>query len=340
MLFYLLLIFFVLLMFLLMKLSVEQNNNVKRRILYTLEIVVVVIFVFRYDVGWDYKNYYYIVADNVPSERCEPLSALFIAVAQYFKSPQLLFILYGVLTYVLFFKSINRNSCNVEFSLLIYLCLFIFDSLGLIRQSLAVAIVFSGYKYVCEMKFLKFLILVFVAMGFHYSAIVAFLIYPLYYMRFYYYLFFSIALIFIKELLFKIILNDRFYTVYLENESLMKGGDKIFIFYSIMNIILLIFVLYNKNKEMKGLCKISFFALILWVLFGSGIAIRLSLYNIIFLVFLIPLVLKSYSKIRLLFGFIFIIYFFLILYVSSQNEIKSPFLPYKNVFFNSGESFK
>ena len=203
MLFYLLLIFFVLLMFLLMKLSVEQNNNVKRRILYTLEIVVVVIFVFRYDVGWDYKNYYYIVADNVPSERCEPLSALFIAVAQYFKSPQLLFILYGVLTYVLFFKSINRNSCNVEFSLLIYLCLFIFDSLGLIRQSLAVAIVFSGYKYVCEMKFLKFFNSCICSNGFSlfsycsisYLSLVLYEILLLF--------IFSIALIFIKELLLR-----------------------------------------------------------------------------------------------------------------------------------------
>lgn len=340
--FYLFFICFILLIFSLIKLWIYKGHIAYRQILlYTLEFVVIFIFVFRYDVGWDYVNYYHYVADNILNERLEPLSALFVLTAQYFKSPQLLFVLYGTLTYILIFQAIKRTSCNVEFSLLIYLCLFLFDSLGLIRQSLAVALIFWGYRYVYERKLCKYIIVVLIATGFHYSAVIALFIYPLYYIRLPYYVVSLVTLLVMKELLLMIIINEGTYAVYLMAEELMSGGGKVFIFYALVSVFLLYFVIHdNNNKEMMGLYKIILFTFCLWMLLGEGIAIRLSAYYIIYLVLLIPLALRKYVKTRILIGCVLISYFISMLFISSKNELKSPYLPYKNVIFNSGEPFK
>jgi len=306
------------------------------------ELSLIFLFIFRYDVGWDYPNYYNsVLQPEGPSDRLEPFSYIFFSIANYIKSPGLLFILYGLPTYLLIFSILKKYSCNYEFSFLIYLCLFVFDSFGLIRQALAVAITFYGYRYIVKHSFFKYLLVVGIATCFHYSAIVSILIYPLFYLKTSFFLLILFCTFILKEFMFQLIIADGTYAIYLKVEELMSGGNKIFLFYYGMGIFLLLFATYFKNFSLnRGLFHIFFFAFFFPLIFGNGIAIRIVSYYVIYLVLLIPLIFKSYPFMRIFVGCFCLTYFFVMLWISSGNSIKSPYTPYKNIIFNNNEPFK
>lgn len=67
----------------------------------------------------------------------------------------------------------------VPLSYFIYLCFFFPQSLNIMRQSLAIAIIFLGYRLIIERKWLKYLLIVFIATSIHISALLAL---PLYFL--------------------------------------------------------------------------------------------------------------------------------------------------------------
>ena len=85
-------------------------------------IVILFVSLIRFDVGWDYKVYYQAVEQNdiYAIQRFEPLSQLFFSIAFITRTPQIIFILYGVPTYVLILNTIQRYSRNIGFSILLY----------------------------------------------------------------------------------------------------------------------------------------------------------------------------------------------------------------------------
>lgn len=341
--FYVGLIICVLLFFFIIKVKRNIfNHDYSYSLRFVLEFIIIFLLVFRYDVGWDYPNYYNLVLQpEEPSNRLEPFSYIFVCIARYFASPGLLFVLYGLPTYLLIFNNIKRFSCNYEFSLLIYVCLFIFDSLGLIRQALAVSIMFWGYRYVIERSFFKYLLLVGIAVCFHYSAIASILIYPLYHIRTKFFFLYTFLMFLLKELLIQIIIADGTYAIYVHVEEMMSGGNKIFIFYYCIGLFLVFFSSCVKIlSSHKGMFQIIFFAFFFPLIFGNGIAIRVVSYYMIYLIILIPFIFKNYPRIRFLIGSCCIAYFFAMLWISSTNPIKSPYIPYKNIIFNNNEPFK
>ncbi|MDT2703452.1 EpsG family protein [Enterococcus dongliensis] len=68
---------------------------------------------------------------------------------------------------------------DIPMGYFIYLCFFFPQTVNIMRQSLAVAIVFLGYQFIIKRKLLKYLLIVFIATGIHISA---FLALPLYFL--------------------------------------------------------------------------------------------------------------------------------------------------------------
>lgn len=96
-------------------------------------------------------------------------------------SKTLFLFLIAMLIYIPVFVAIYKRSLNPYISILTYFAIGLFTySLGIFRQMIAMSIVLCGIDYIKERKFLKYLLLVVLAMTFHSTAILSLAIYFLY----------------------------------------------------------------------------------------------------------------------------------------------------------------
>lgn len=87
----------------------------------------------------------------------------------------------AIITYIPIFRLIGRHSSNPYVSILCYFAFGFFTySLGLFRQMIAISIVICGWNYIVERKFIKYFVIIVLAMTFHTTALVAILLYFLY----------------------------------------------------------------------------------------------------------------------------------------------------------------
>jgi len=86
------------------------------------------------------------------------------------------------LTIIPIYCTLQRSKENkyAWYGMLVYYLMLFPYSLNLMRQCIAIAIIFWGFKYVQERQLRKYLILVFVATMFHTTAVIGLLIYPIY----------------------------------------------------------------------------------------------------------------------------------------------------------------
>lgn len=90
---------------------------------------------------------------------------------------KLLFIFYAIISLNLKIKSIEKNSYLPVFSFLLYFsCWFILHDVYQIRVGSAIAFAYFSIPYLCEKKYIKFLILAFLATLFHTQASLLFLL--------------------------------------------------------------------------------------------------------------------------------------------------------------------
>lgn len=297
-------------------------------------LLIVFISLLRFDVGWDYAGYYNIVIeDNIYSiRRFEPLSQVFFNIAVFFDSPQLVFILFGMPTYLLIYKTIKKYSLSPRFSLLLYFCFFYLESFGFIRQALSVSICFWSIRFIFERKFYSFLFYTILACMFHLSAIIVLLAYPLYQEIRLFHLVWVIPLLFITRQAFFILLtNLGLYTSYLDELNTMEGGAFIRFFY----ILLFISLLLLRNRTISKRDHFFFFtiglALSFPFLFGSHLGVRLSSYFFIYYILLIPELIKK-IKLRCFYALTAFAFFMLTLFMTSKDPIKSQYIPYQFIF--------
>ena len=149
MLFYILFICIVLSLFFLSRVFPDGS---RRYYFFELVGLFVIIFIgiFRFDVGWDYINYYNYIDKIEVNQiiRLEPLSQIFCIIAILFDNPPLLFVLFGLPTYLIFFHSFKKYSVNFQLSVLIFLAFFYLESFTSVRQILALRMTFWGFKYI------------------------------------------------------------------------------------------------------------------------------------------------------------------------------------------------
>ncbi len=299
-------------------------------------LVVIFVGIFRFDVGWDYVNYYnYINLEEWGHIiRLEPLSIVLCVIAIYFNSPPLLFVLFGLPTYYLFFRTLKKNSKIFALSFFVYLAFFYLETFTSIRQTLALSIVFAGYKYILKRKFISYVICVVIAFFFHYSALVAIAIYPIYH-KFNFKLLsvFILGIFIFKQLMFAIVERYTSYGYYLDKLEDYTGGG-IVRYIMILFFIVLLLLGYKKGIiQQLPFYKIVFTSLILPFILGPALGARLGIYFSIYLCLLCAQVFSYYhAGMKLLLVFGCCCYFLLMIYIGSQNDFKSLYIPYQFIF--------
>lgn len=141
---------------------------------------------FRVNVGTDYMNYVYMFE---MSEH-QVLTSSMVNVGFYLTNkilnylignPQSIFVFSAIVTYLFLFLAIRRETRLYEMGVFLFFALYEFyTSMNIMRQWIAIAIVWYGMRYIEEKKYWKYIALLIVATSFHPTAIccIALLIVP------------------------------------------------------------------------------------------------------------------------------------------------------------------
>lgn len=302
--------------------------------------------IFRYDIGFDYQAYFRFISMNSEEgiERFEPISYSLMYLARWIGYPPVVFILFGIPTYMFMYKGFKKNSVNVGLSIVIYLSLFYLFSLGAIRQALAMSICLYNYTNLRQCNSKKFVIYVVVATLVHYSAIITLILYPIYhFIKFRTLIIISIVLFAIKQVFVYVIINYTVYGAYLDETSSISGGRFKQLFYIALFVsIFLLVKVKNFSKEEKCLMKILFVSLLFPFYFGTALGDRISNNLYIYYCYFFPLLLHNkYKYKRIIYNLIFLCYFFFYIYYTSYGTGgAAPYLPYKTIFTSYGDVFK
>lgn len=318
------------------------------------------IFIFcalRFDVGYDYSMYYELIGGNIrwfndQINRIEYLPRKLILLCNHIGFYQFFFISTSFVITYFFYKTIKENSLDKWLSTIIFVCfpLFFFMSLSVVRQYMAVAIIFYCFKYIKERKIWSYLLVILLCTFIHKSAILALPIYFLYgnYVNKKIILFLYVFGFFSSEILaFFIRLTSEKYSIYL-GQIAGEGGNLILIFFQILGLFLLPLV-YNfrdkKDKDFNFYLLTYYVGLFIWASlskFGHA-GIRGGLYYMSFTILLIPhlkIKIKEYKIVREGLAIICFLFFFVNLYIGSKHKVKDPNLPYQTFFFKTSKDFK
>lgn len=167
------------------KKGIFENNSKNYNRLFILLALVSLIIVsgFRYKVGTDYEQYaeiYTVFApDAVISESEDPG---FMALCKYLNNfspdPQLMFLVASIIINVCIVLALKKYSTKFELSMFLYITTYTYYStMNGLRQWIAGAITFIGFKFLQEKDFVKYLMIVILASTIHASAIVMIPIY-------------------------------------------------------------------------------------------------------------------------------------------------------------------
>lgn len=298
--------------------------------------ILIFVGIFRFDVGWDYVNYYDYI-DKIQIDRIirlEPLSQLLCYISIYLESPPVLFVFFGLPTYLLLFRTLKSFSEIFILSFFVYVAFYYLESFTSVRQALAISITFSGFTYIANRKILKYLCCVVFASLFHYSALVALIIYPIYHRVSFKTVCLFIPFLFLfKALFLELVLNYTNYGYYIDKLEEFTGGG------IVKYVVILCFLLLCVLGFLKGVLKknpfykIVFISLFLPFLLGPALGARLGSYFSIYLCLLVPNVLKYYND-KVKFGVIVFccFYFMLMISIASVNSFKSLYTPYQFIF--------
>lgn len=313
---------------------------VGKRTGYKISIVfIILVSSMRFNIGYDWSSYLSMIYPGfnpLNIQRLEPFNKIICTIAGNLQQPWILFTFYSVITYSLIGKTINDFSSSKYESLMIYLCLFFLSGLSTIRQEIAVAIIFFGYRYILEKKIVKYFFTCMLAMCFHKTAIIAIIFYPLYYLG----LSVSIMLITIFGVFFKVILPRivgaffPYFMIYLNGGLGSSSGNLQKIFYFLLFIYA--FVLHKNKREHIGLLNICVIGCMLPFILGGHTGGRLGEYFLIYYTLLIPECSKRLNiKYRVVFLIPLYAFFFMYLLVSVNVNHSNEYVPFRWYFFES-----
>lgn len=244
------------------------------------------------------------------------------------------------LIYIPVFKLIYRFSPFPVLSISMYFGLGLFAySIGIFRQFIAISVIISGIDYIINKELAKWCITVLLAMSFHTSALICL---PMYLLSHNFGKWFYLA-----SIIFQLILNQfgrsileivfGFFLRYAGNINSdydITGGS--YVMLAIYNIIFFVVILYkrffrkDKSKYITLFCNFVPIVCCLQILgYHLGIFGRIVPYYSIFLIILIPVILKdmfnNYSSITInyLLSFIFILLF---IYRTLNDKYITPFV--------------
>jgi hypothetical protein len=299
--------------------------------------IIIFISVFRFDIGYDYNSYYSFIYPKLIITNFEYFPRIIYHISDYFDIPILVFVIFGLINYVLIFYTIDKTSTSRYESLIIFFAMFYLTTLSTLRQSTAVAIIFYGFKYIKKKKLIKYIITCIIAFNFHRSAIIGFLLYPLYYISYYYVIGTLGALVLGIRYILPKILAVYFprYVAYLVNQALVEAsGNYMRLFYiGLLFYCIVIACLGKIFGKNRGFFSIITLGVALPFILGGHTGGRIAEYFLIYFVLLVPNV-NSKLKInkRVIFLSTFYIYFFLYLLTTVYLSKSSDYIPYRFYF--------
>ena len=311
---------------------------------YTFVLFIFIFSAFRYDIGWDYNQYYWTILYNLETNivsRGELLTIGLVELSKNLGITNLYFFLNSFITIFLVALVVNRYSENKWISILIFVSfpLFYLNSLSVIRFFSAVAIVFFSIKYIEEKSFFKYIFFTFIASLFHGAALIAVLLYFFVKQKIgkIKILIFTIVAIFSSGIL-NILVSKYFpeYSVYTEKTSVREGTLAIYFFILVLISTLPIIDKINENYFSRIYFNAFFFGFLIYIaFFGQGsMSHRLSLFGTLFCLLLIPKIIKLYfENLTVRFIFSYILYIFLcLIFIYSVDIGSETYIPYKTIF--------
>lgn len=254
---------------------------------------------------------------------------------------QVFLIIMALITVIPVAKLYIKESENALLSIAIFLIMPNFAMMfsGL-RQAVAISLVAIAFKYVKEKKLIKFILIILLAITFHKSAFIAFLIYPFYHMNITKGKLFAIIPAIIAILVF----NKPIFEFLLE--FMGEYGEKYEYEETTAYTMIILFALFfvfsyfapdekQMDKNAMGLRNIGVLALTLQIFaLANPVAMRMNYYVIIFLPLLLPKVINRvhernkqfYQFIGLIIAIFFFVYY---IYNTNTGEDILELYPYK-----------
>ncbi len=280
----------------------------------------------RFDVGWDYMSYIDAYSDG--EREFEILSSIVLHVSRYLGSVNYLFLLFAAATiFPLMYLFYKERKITL---IIAYICIpfFFIESFSVIRQAAAISFCFLAYKqYLDRNKNFFFIFLI--AVGFHYSAIIFFLVILVFW--------FNLRIVKITIIIPLLLLAVYFEIIFLYLQQYFPtlafynaGTD--FGLLSLLSIVILFFISLDKKErgEHYYLIIIGFILNVIVLNIDSSLA-RLSWY------FYIPFCFLSWSRFfwvvkvdRVIFLLMMLVYFSYALFTKSNLEY-GAFIPYKTL---------
>ena len=309
--------------------KIINSTNFPHFGLQIITLMLIALATFRYEVGVDYVTYFEMVRDFklLAILRTEPFNQGIFFLSAYVESPFLCFFIYACITYIFVYKACVNNSISPYFSLLIYITFFYLESLGFIRQAVAMSIGLYAFKYIKQQKYVKYILWIIVCMMFHLSAIILMVVYPLYWKcRLKHALIGIVCIMALKSVIFYAITAMNFYTGYLEIE--LGGGGKLKYLYPLILLFLAAISRWKFSLEVERLFVISLIAIPFPFIFSPHVGMRISNYFFYYICYLIPLVYKEKKNVdKIAMSLIVSLVFFIYIGVSSYYV---PYLWYWN----------
>jgi transmembrane protein EpsG len=333
-------------------------SNIIGPIKFKKEILLVLIFVplflvsgLRYEVGKDYLNYTYTfnLASNSPNlltlfslsqDSTVEFAYLLLnkMVGLLTDNVQWIFFITSFIIIFLVFKTVYQHSSIVWLSIYLFAVGGYIASFNIVRQYIAISLVFYSYKYMKDKNLIKFTLLVITASFFHYSAL---LILPLYFIL-------NLDLNFKKMLLFSFIggliglffdpivntVQGVFYSEYTSTSYGMTAGN-------INNVIIAFFYfalaivfkrpLLARDSSNIILINWSFINFVLSLMsLNIWLITRLMDYSSLFLILLLPEIITSINdKLIKLVLIAIIIFLTLVLFYLNISNPSNMYVPYQ-----------
>lgn len=324
----------------------------------SISLMIIILFAgIRYNVGNDYPSYYdAIVFGTGEEERFELIPKYLIRLCQFFNSAFLFFLSTSIFIYSLIWKAILKlsDSCLLSILCFLGLPLLFFEGLCIVRQEMALSIVFYAYCiYLTAGEKFKFLLAVLIASQCHITALVGlFFLVPIERVPKSVHL--ALLIIssslgtlftnFAEDSLLRLIFSDYYFRYFIGEGD--GSGQKMKYLYLLLSTLNMIQIYYlDKSKNMQLYRLFSFinvgFSLYLFFSYNPIFASRLSLYFIILLTIAVSYYKIKYFKrliVRRLLAIAFVSLFYIELYLcycAYLSEGDGNNIPYDTFITNS-----
>lgn len=351
--------FFYLFLAIVVGIFTELSFKVKNKYLRILNALIAILcptffFSVRYGIGTDYESYIRIfnLISTGQDTRMEWAYFLINKTVAYFGgSIEVVFFLVGIIMFLFIYLTLkdHRKVISPGLGMFIFILFYYQMSFNTIRQVVAVAVLLYSFKFIKDRYFIRFLLLIILASGFHISSLIMIPVYFIYNLigkqqrRITRLLFYTVTLLIViglDKLLIPILSNVEslnYYLKYLDQESTLESGFGFII--RQLPFLAVGFYLYTYIGKYDKNFSFYYFMFIVSILFGFTRFVgadyigRISLNFEIILVLLIPYLVRVLNNRRELFiswllvCYIVIHWWYIYVYVGSHGTI-----PYQWIF--------